>query len=117
MDSMTNEPLAPDHRARTGTLIARSGALAARAAGGPEPVARLCDALEVLATRMHEAVAERRSSVPGSEGYRRADELVAYLNELYVRLQRRMEVPTEIWLLHRGRASVGGRRSRGRHPR
>lgn len=55
---------------------------------------------------MHAAVTERRDSLPGSERYRRADERVAYLNELYVRLQRRMEVPAEIWLLDGGRTSL-----------
>lgn len=84
-------------------------------AGHPDgPLPR---ALEILAAQMHKAIAERRDAPPGSEPYRRADELVAYLNELYVRLQRRMEVPAEIWLLSGGRAPERSLRSRRRHSR
>lgn len=56
-------------------------------------------ALEILAAQMHEAVARRRMSPPGTESFRRADERVAYLIELFHRLQQRMAVPDEIWLL------------------
>ena len=77
-----------------------------------DPVVRLSAALEILASGLRDAVAERRTAPQGSERYRRADERVAYLNELYVRLQRRMEVPPEIWHLEAGRSSVQGRRAR-----
>lgn len=89
----------PDVRARS----------AARLAPVSNPVAQLAAALEILAARMRDAVAERRASPPGSERYRRADALVGHLNELYLQLQRRMEVPAEIWLLGRGRLSAGER--------
>lgn len=96
------------HRAflgRTRSAVPRPsvrGLVAARPAPVGDPVARLSAALEILASRLREAVAERRTAPQGSERYRRADERVAYLNELYVRLQRRMEVPPEIWLLDGG---------------
>ncbi len=77
----------------------------------PDPVRRLPDALDILTARMREAMVERRAGPPGGDRYRRADERVAYLNELYGLLQRRMEVPAEIWLLDGDRASVSGRRS------
>jgi hypothetical protein len=56
-------------------------------------------ALEILAEQLHEAVARRRVSSPGTESFRRADERVAYLIELFRRLQGRMAVPDEIWRL------------------
>ncbi len=56
-------------------------------------------ALEILAEQMHEAVARRRMSPPGTESFRQADERVAYLIELFRRLQQRMAVPDEIWRL------------------
>lgn len=77
---------------------------------------RLPEALQILATRMRAAVAERRTAPPGSDRHRRADEEVAYLHELYVRLQRRMEIPTEIWRLAGGPMS-GRRRSALPHSR
>lgn len=77
---------------------------------------RLPEALQILATRMRGAVAERRTAPPGSDRRRRADEEVAYLHELYVRLQRRMEIPTEIWRLADSPPS-GGRRSAQPHSR
>lgn len=67
-----------------------------------DPVARLSIALEILKSRLQAAVAERRSAPHESERYRRADERVAYLNDLYVQLQRRMEIPPEVWLLAGG---------------
>lgn len=57
----------------------------------------LRSALEILAEQMHEAVARRRMSPPGTEPFRRADERVAYLIELFRRLQRRMAIPDEVW--------------------
>ncbi|NJD29916.1 MAG: hypothetical protein FIA92_16690 [Chloroflexi bacterium] len=75
----------------------------------PPAVQRLAAALQLLATRMRAAATVRRTSPPGSERHRRADEEVAYLNELYVRLQRRMEIPSEIWRLDGGH-SRGRRR-------
>ncbi|MFV2063587.1 MAG: hypothetical protein ACC726_08750 [Chloroflexota bacterium] len=77
----------------------------------PSPVAQLPDALEVLTRRMREAVAERRRARPGTEQYDRADEYIAHLNQLYGRLQRRMEIPAEIWRLDDGRPSAHGRGS------
>lgn len=56
-------------------------------------------ALEILADQMHDAVSRRRMSQPGSESFRRADERVAYLIELFRGLQRRTEIPDEIWRL------------------
>ena len=79
-----------------------------------DPVGRLPDALEILAARMREATTERRDAPPGSEQYRRADELVGYLNELYLRLQRRTEIPRELWRLGGG---TPARDSRSRLPR
>ena len=76
----------------------------------PKPVTQLSEALDILAARMHEATAERRSAPVGSQRRRRAEERVAYLNELFLRLQRRMEVPTEIWSLGDGQVDASGRR-------
>ncbi len=59
----------------------------------------LRSALEILADQMHEAVGRRRVSPPGTEAFRRADERVAYLIELFRLLQRRMAVPDEVWAL------------------
>ncbi|MFV2065283.1 MAG: hypothetical protein ACC726_17465, partial [Chloroflexota bacterium] len=73
------------------------------------PITRLPEALALLATRMHEAVAERRRARPGTVRYERADEYIAHLNELYVRLQQHMEIPSEIWLLEDSRFSAHGR--------
>ena len=81
------------------------------------PVAQLPGALQILAIQLHEAVRERRAALLGSDRYQRADERVAYINELYVRLQHRMEVPAEIWLLGGGQAPVRGQQPRGRHRR
>jgi len=66
---------------------------------GPAAIARLADALDILGRLMHEAAAERRAAPLGSVRRRRADERVDRLNGLYLRLQRRMEIPAEIWLL------------------
>lgn len=76
----------------------------------PRPVVELSAALRILADRLHEALAERRSAPAGSDRWRRADDRVAYVNELYLRLQRRMEVPTEIWSLGDRRIDARGRR-------
>lgn len=65
----------------------------------PNPVRQLPEALAILAARLREAVAERRTAPAGSERWRRGEEGIAYVNELYLRLQRRMEVPAEIWSL------------------
>ena len=54
-------------------------------------------ALEILAEQMHEAVARRRMSQPGTESFRQADERVAYLVELFRQLQQRMAIPDEVW--------------------
>lgn len=59
----------------------------------------LRDALEILAEQMHDAVSRRRVSHPGTESFRRADERVAYLIELFHGLQREMAIPDEIWRL------------------
>ena len=59
----------------------------------------LRDALEILADQMHDAVSRRRMSPPGTESFRRADERVAYLIELFNRLQRDMAIPDEVWRL------------------
>jgi hypothetical protein len=80
------------------------------------PALRLPAALRVLDARMRSAMTERRASPPASERYSRADDEVAYLNELFVRLQRRMEIPDEIWLLgddqtRSGRPPRPGRRA------
>jgi hypothetical protein len=48
---------------------------------------------------MHDAVSRRRMSPPGTESFRRADERVAYLIELFSRLERDMTVPDEVWRL------------------
>jgi hypothetical protein len=53
----------------------------------------------MLADEMHDAVARRRMSQPGSDSFRRADERVAYLVELFDGLRRRTEIPDEIWRL------------------
>ena len=79
-----------------------------------DPVGRLPDALGILAARMRVAITERRDAPPGSEQYRHADELVGYLNELYLRLQRRIEIPRELWRLGGG---APARDSRSRLPR
>jgi len=117
MISMKNHWLAIDPSAGAG----RSSSPLARPLVAPtaarNPITTLSAALQILAARMREAVAERRESPPGSERYRRADERVAYLNELYVRLQRRMEVPLEIWLLDGGWAPLRDRRTRRGGPR
>ena len=60
---------------------------------------RLADALDILATNMRAAVAVRRTAPPDSDRYRLAEAHIAHLNELYMRLQRRMEIPAEIWRL------------------
>lgn len=65
----------------------------------PNPVRQLSEALAILADRLREAVAERRTAPAGSERWRRGEKRIAYVNELYLRLQRRMEVPAEIWSL------------------
>jgi hypothetical protein len=57
------------------------------------------NALLILADEMHDAVARRRMSQPGSDSFRRADERVAYLVELFDGLRRRTEIPAEIWQL------------------
>jgi hypothetical protein len=54
-------------------------------------------ALAILAEQMHEAVGRRRTSQPGTESFRRADERVAYLTDLFRQLQHRMTIPDEIW--------------------
>lgn len=71
---------------------------------GAEPVDAqatrdLRDALEILAEQMHDAVSRRRMSESGTDSFRRADERVAYLIELFRGLQRRTEIPDEIWRL------------------
>lgn len=66
---------------------------------------------------MRVAVAERRTVARGSDRYRRSDEMVAYLNSLYLRLQQRMEIPAEIWLLDGGGTTVRRGRSHAPHPR
>jgi hypothetical protein len=48
---------------------------------------------------MHDAVSRRRMSHPGSDSFRRADERVAYLLELFDGLRRGTEIPAEIWWL------------------
>lgn len=118
MINPTSHRLARDHGARTGRPVAPPAARQPVVASPTRnAVTHLPDALNILATRMHAAVSERRDAPPGSERYRRADERVAYLNELYVRLQRRMEVPVEIWLLDGDHTPPRGRRSRPRHSR
>jgi hypothetical protein len=118
MVGVKNERIALDHRVWTAGRWSRARTLSTIVPPpARDPVARLSEALEILAARMHEAVAERRGVPPGSERYRRADERVAYLNELYLRLQRRVDVPAEIWLLDSARAPVGGRWSHRRRPR
>jgi hypothetical protein len=62
----------------------------------------LRSALEILADQMHEAAGRRRVSPPGTEAFRRADERVAYLIELFRLLQQRMAVPDEVWALALG---------------
>jgi len=59
----------------------------------------LRDALEILADQMHDEVSRRRMSPPGTESFRRADERVAYLLELFSRLQHDMAIPDEVWRL------------------
>ena len=63
----------------------------------PERPARtqLPTALQTLHTRIRAAMAARRIALPGSERYRRADEEVAYLNELFSRLQRHLDIPAD----------------------
>lgn len=105
-----------------GTRVVRRAPATRAPSKSESPIAgysdgRLPDALEILAAQMRKAIAERRAAPAGGEKYRRADELVAYLNELYVRLQRRMEVPAEIWLLGGGRAPERSLRSRRRYSR
>jgi hypothetical protein len=75
-----------------------------RASAGAVPIdgrARrdIRDALLTLADEMHDAVARRRISQPGSDSFRRADERVAYLVELFDELRRRSEIPDKIWRL------------------
>lgn len=82
----------------------------------PRALQRLPAALQILTARMQAALTERRAAAPGTERHRRADEEVAYLNELYVRLQQRMEIPAEIWLLDGGRPPVHGRVTVSRLP-
>ena len=104
MVSMKNQRLSLDPGGRSGSP---------RVVPTPtrNPVTKLSEALQILGARLREAAAERRASPPGSDRYRRADERVAYLNELYGRLQRRMEVPAEIWLLDGGPTRNTRRRS------
>ncbi|MBY0398353.1 MAG: hypothetical protein K2X91_18050 [Thermoleophilia bacterium] len=83
---------------------------------GPPALAQLTDALEILGRRMHEAVAERRAASPGSERWRRADERAERLNGLYLRLQHRMEIPAEIWLLDRPARATRRAPDRGPEP-
>jgi len=78
--------------------VSESGRTTAWALDG-RATGELRTALEILAEQMHEAVARRRMSPPGTESFRRADERVAYLIELFRRLQQRMAVPDEIWRL------------------
>lgn len=80
-------------------------------------VAQLPSALQILGIQLHEAIADRRAASAGSDQHQRADERVAYLNELYVRLQHRMEVPAEIWLLPDGRAPTRSQQLPDRHSR
>lgn len=108
----SDPPVLADGNGARARLIAPAMTLPARNA-----VALLPSALQILAIQLHEAVAERRATSPGSERHQRADEQVAYLNELYVRLQHRMEVPAEIWLLGGGRVPARGQQSRDRQPR
>jgi YHS domain-containing protein len=82
-----------------------------------DAVAQLPRALQILGIQLREAIADRRAASTGSDRHQRADERVAYLNELYVRLQLRMEVPAEIWLLRGGRAPTRSRQPPDRHPR
>lgn len=105
---------------RIGLFVMKTGRLvldpSARTDGRPSvarrpppargPIVQLPAALQILTTRMRAAIAERRASPPGGERYRRADEEVAYLNELLVGLQRRMEIPAEVWGLERGRSPL-----------
>jgi len=99
-----NQPSpSPDHPRRAGTVPSP--------AAGPAALDRLTDALRILERRVLEAAAERRAAPPGSDRRRRADEQMARLNGLYLRLQRRMEIPPEIWLLDRPAAA---RRVHGR---
>lgn len=99
--------LAPRRQDRTGNAVTLAL---------PKPVTQLSVALAILAARLHEAAAELRSTPVGSQRRRRAEERVAYVNELYLRLQRRMEVPTEIWNLGDGQVDASGRRpARRRH--
>lgn len=96
---------------------ARVGAAQARARGRGDRSTRLHDALAILGARLREAVAQRRSAQPGTEAYRRADELVAYVNELYLQLQHRMEIPGEVWLLAERDPLRAATRSPGRRTR
>jgi hypothetical protein len=87
---------------RPPTVAAIPATVDARSGAGPvdgRATRDLRDALEILAEQMHDAVGRRRTSQPGSESFRRADERVAYLIELFSGLQRRTEIPDEIWRL------------------
>ena len=57
------------------------------------------DALLILSDEMHDAVSRRRMSQPGSDSFRRADEHVAYLVELFGGLRRRTGIHDEVWRL------------------
>ena len=104
-EGMNSQRLALDHPTPTGGDRSRARALSlAVTAPARNPVAQRSDALQILATQLREAIAERRGGPPGSDRYRRTDEQVAYLNELYVRLQRHMEVSAKIPPLDGGRA-------------
>lgn len=97
------DPLAPDD----------DSPLPAGGGTAPSPVTdsvgQLPRALEILANRLRESTAARRDAPPGSADARRAEREIAYLRGLYLELQRRMEVPREIWLLERTTASGGTR--------
>jgi hypothetical protein len=66
-----------------------------------DSVAELPHALCILRSSLREARAERDASTPGSGEYRRSETRIEYLRELFIRLQERMEVPSEIWQLDR----------------
>ena len=93
LNPANHEPSAPPRASVTDARRTTAWAFDGRATG------ELRTALEILAEQMHEAVARRRMSPPGTESFRQADERVAYLIELFRRLQQRMTIPDEIWRL------------------
>lgn len=83
---------------------------AGRFGGAQRPADELRRALDILGRHVRQAVAVRRATSRSDPRYRRAGEELARLSGLYRRMQRRMEIPPEVWDLD---APASERRRRG----